>query len=114
MNLLAVDWDRREARYVLASASGERLRIHAVAAVPLVDVIEGGHAPHPDIGNSLRAALADQKVGRPTTLVGVDRSSVELLQFTLPPAQDGELPEMVANQAMRESPQVSEESIIDF
>ncbi len=114
MPLLAVDWDRREARYVLASLSGERLKVHAAAAVPLVDVVEGGHAPHPDVGNSLRAALSDQKVGRVTTLVGVDRSSVELLQFSLPPAQDSELPEMVANQAMRESPQVTEESILDF
>ncbi|NLY00453.1 MAG: hypothetical protein GXY83_30530 [Rhodopirellula sp.] len=114
MPLLAVDWDRREARYILASVSGDRLTIHAAAAVPLVDVVEGGHAPHPDVGNSLRAALADQKVGRPTTLVGVDRSSVELLQCTLPPAHDSELPEMVANQAMRESPQVTEQSILDF
>lgn len=114
MNLLAIDWDRREARYVLASASGERLKVHAVAAVPLVDVVEGGHAPHPDIGNSLRAAMADQKVGRAMALVGVDRSSVELLQFSLPPAQETELPEMVANQAMRQSPQVTEDSIIDF
>ena len=114
MPLLAIDWDRREARYVLASAAGERLKVHAVAAVPLVDVAEGGHAPHPDIGNSLRAALAEQKVGRAVALVGVDRSSVELLQFSLPPAQDSELPEMVANQAMRQSPQVTEESILDF
>lgn len=113
-HLLAVDWDQHETRYVLASASGNQLRVHAVAAVRLVDVVEGGEAPHPDVGNSLRAALAEQKVGRATTLVSVDRGSVELFQLTLPPAQDTELPDIVANQLMRDAPQVTDGWVVDF
>ena len=112
--LLAVDWDRHEARYVVASSTGDGLVVRAASSVPLVDVAEGGNAPHPDIGGSLRAALADQSVGRAVALVGVERSAIELLHFTLPPASDDELPEMVANQAMRESQLVTEESILDF
>jgi Tfp pilus assembly PilM family ATPase len=113
-HLLAVDWDQHETRYVLASVSGEKLRVQALAAVPLVDVVEGGEAPHPDVGNSLRAALAEKKVGRPQALVGVDRSGIELLHLTLPPAQDAELPDMVANQVMRDAAQVNEHWVIDF
>ena len=112
--LLAVDWDRHEARYVLATSSGENLKIRAATSVPLVDVAEGGNAPHPDVGGSLRAALADQQVTRAVTLVGVERASIELLHFTLPPATDRELPELVANQAMRESQLVTEQSRLDF
>jgi len=112
--LLAVDWDRHEARYVLAVAGAEGLVVRRAASVPLVDVAEGGNAPHPDIGGSLRAALAEESVGRVTTLVGVERSAIELLHFTLPPASDAELPEMVINQAIRESQLVTEESVLDF
>ena len=112
--LLAVDWDRHEARYVLASGAADGLSIVAAASVPLVDVAEGGNAPHPDVGGSLRAALADHSLARATTLVGVERSSIELLHFTLPPASEAELPEMVANQALRESQLVTEASILDF
>ena len=86
--ILAVDWDRHEARYVLATASGGKVKVEAVEAVPLVDVAEGGAEPHPDLSGSLGAALADQKTGRLATLVGVERSGIELLHFTLPPAKD--------------------------
>lgn len=112
--MLAVDWDRHEARYVLATAAGETLQIRAAASAPLVDVVEGGGEPQPDLGHSLRAALAREKVGRAVTLVGVDRGSVELLHFTLPPATDAELPELVLNQAIRDSSSIDEDSALDF
>ncbi|MBN2477563.1 MAG: hypothetical protein JXB62_23350 [Pirellulales bacterium] len=112
--ILALDWDRREARYVLANANGTKVSVRAAASVPLVDVVEGGGEPHPDLANSLRAALSREKVGRVVTLVGVDRGSIELLQLTVPPARDEELPELVFNQAMRDSPTITEDSSIDF
>ncbi len=112
--MLALDWDRHEVRYVLATTAGEKLRIRAAGSAPLVDVVEGGGPPQSDLGHSLRAALLEQKVGRPVVLVGVDRSSIELLHFILPPAQDAELPELVLNQAMRESSSITEETVLDF
>ena len=33
--ILAIDWDQREARFVLAVVSGQALRIQAAATVPL-------------------------------------------------------------------------------
>ena len=112
--ILAIDWDRHEARYVLATTSRGKVKVIAVESVSLVDVAEGGEEPKPDLSGSLAAALADQTVGRAATLVGVERSSIELLQFTLPPAKDTELPELVANQAIRESQLITEQSVIDF
>jgi len=112
--ILAIDWDRHEARYVLATASRGKVKVVAVESISLVDVAEGGEEPKPDLSGSLAAALADQAVARAVTLVGVERSSIELLQFVLPPAKDTELPELVANQAMRESQLITEQSVIDF
>ena len=112
--MLAVDWDRHEARYVLGTTGAGKVQVHAVGAVSLVDVAEGGSEPQPDLSGSLGAALADEKIGRLPALVGVERSSIELLHFTLPPAKDSELPVLVANQAMRESQLIGEQSVIDF
>ena len=112
--MLAVDWDRHEARYVLGTTGTGKVQVHAVGAVSLVDVAEGGSEPQPDLSGSLAAALADEKIGRLPALIGVERSSIELLHFTLPPAKDSELPVLVANQAMRESQLIGEQSVIDF
>lgn len=112
--MLAVDWDRHEVRYVLATSAGGRLAVRTSGAAPLVDAIEDGEGPRPEVGHSLRAALLREKVGRATTLVGVDRGSIELLHLKLPPAQDAELPELVLNQAMRESSGIGEDTALDF
>lgn len=112
--ILAVDWDRREARYVLASTHGEKLTIHAAAAIPPADVLPDGDNAPLGPGELLRAALGRHKVDRVVTLVGVDRASIELMHFALPPANDAELPPLVANQAMRESQIVTEDSALDF
>jgi hypothetical protein len=112
--MLAVDWDRHEARYVLGSTGRGKVTVHKVQSVSLVDVAERGGHPRPDLRGSLAASLAEQKVGRVPALVGVERSSIELLHFTLPPAKDNELPELVSNQAMRESQLIGEQSVLDF
>ncbi len=112
--ILAVDWDLREARCVLASATREKVAVLLAASVPLVDVAEGGGDSHPDVSGSLRAALADRRLGRGAVVVGVNRASVELMNFTLPPAKDAELAELVLNQALRESQSLDDAAALDF
>jgi Tfp pilus assembly PilM family ATPase/Tfp pilus assembly protein PilN len=112
--ILAIDWDRREVRCVLASSTGGRLRILSARSAPLVDVAEGGGASHPDVSGALRAVLDEARAGRSEILVAVDRASVELLALSLPPAKDSELPGLVAMQVLRESQTADENSIIDF
>lgn len=112
--LLAIDWDRREARCLLASLSGKKLQLLWAGTAPLVDVAEAGGDSYPDIGGSLRAALDEQAIRGVRTLVAIDRSSVDLMTFALPPAKDAELPEMVAHQALRESPLAGDDAAVDF
>ncbi|MEE8453024.1 MAG: hypothetical protein V3R99_13950 [Thermoguttaceae bacterium] len=136
-NLLSIEWDRHEARYVLATPKGSSLRIRKAAAIALPPIgpgddvsagdVPAGNVPREDVptedvpvdetarvGETLRFALDSAKAGRCTVLVGVDRASVEMLRFTLPPAEDAELPELVANSVLRELPSIDEASVVDF
>ncbi len=112
--ILAVDWDRHEVRYVLATTKGASVRIRAAASVPLPETDDDAGGLHPELGDTLRTALAGQGTGRAATLVGIDRASVELLHFTLPPASDAELAELVSNEVLRESPAAIDQSVLDF
>lgn len=111
---LAVDWDHSEVRYLLADARGSSLRIVAAAAHELTASDEGTEERQQEIAHWLQEQLSGRRKGRTEALVGLDRASLELLHLTLPPARDDELPELVRNQAIRESALVSDDSLLDF
>ncbi len=112
--VLAVDWDSSDVRCVLGSTAGKKSKILLATSVPLVNAAETGEPQVADVGGALRAALASQKIGHVTTVVGVDRASVEMLQFTVPPASNAELAVLVQNQVLRESPNLTEDGSLDF
>jgi len=113
-HLLAVDWDHSEVRYVLADFRGGKLHIAAAAAKELPSPDDQAEARRSEIAAWLKQQWAGLRKGRTETLVGLDRASLELLHLTLPPAREDELPELVRNQAMRESALVSDDSLLDF
>ena len=104
--LLAVDWDRKEIRLVLGSTRRKELHIERVEAVYL--------HPDEDLSEALRESVQMMRASKAFTLLGVNRSQVELLHMQVPAATDNELPLIVANQAMRESSGITEESTLDF
>ncbi|QDT48523.1 hypothetical protein Pan258_25650 [Symmachiella dynata] len=112
--MLALDWTRNEARYVLANSSGEKLTIEASGAISLSELADADFASAEKFGEAIRTGLSSAKVGRATTLLGMSREQVELLNFSVPAVPPAELPEIVLNLAMRESPTVTEESVVDF
>jgi hypothetical protein len=112
--ILAVDWDTQEVRFLLATIGGNAMKVETAGSAPLAVSGAAGKPSKPDLGQSLHNALAGVKLGRVTVVAGMDRASVEMLQLTLPPAKDSELPELVLNQAMRESQTVGEDSALDF
>ncbi|MBI3836473.1 MAG: hypothetical protein HY288_00890 [Planctomycetia bacterium] len=110
---LAFDWDQHEARYVVASTRGSRLAIEAAGSVSIPPGAEGGSS-RLQAGLALQPVLAAHKLGRVAALLGIERSQVEVLNLSLPPSADSELPEMVRNQAMRESNVVADDTVLDF
>jgi hypothetical protein len=111
--LLALDWDDHEARYVVASTRGAQLVIDAAGSIPVPTPTDESDARQ-TLVSALSSDPALRKIGRVRTLVAIDRSQVELLSLTLPPASDAELPDLVRNQAARESNIVTEDTSLDF
>src|SRR4051812_9529233 len=111
--LLALDWDRHEARYVVATVRVGGLVVEAAGSVAIATDLEGGSLSE-RIAPALTAAIAPLKIGRATTLVALERSQIELVNLTLPPASNAELPDLVRNQAMRESGAIGEDACLDF
>jgi Tfp pilus assembly PilM family ATPase len=112
--VLAVDWDQDQARYVLGMISGRRVRVRALGSHNFGPHESNSAAVDEAFGKWIKDVLKKHSARHCRLLVGLPRSSVELLYLTLPPASDSELPEMVANQAMQESATITEETVLDF
>lgn len=112
--ILALEWDDREIRAVLASPQGADLLVEQIQRIP-VAARTGESAPATrDFAAALSAAVSEHGWKKLRTLVAVGRSSCELKELTLPPVPDDELPELVRFQAMREFNNLSEESPFDY
>ncbi len=111
--LIAIDWDRTELRFVAASARAGRLIVGQAGCVWADDAESGWSSPE-QLGAALRQALRSRGIGRGELVVVLDRASVELLELKLPPATDAELPQLVANEVLRESAFAGEEAVVDF
>jgi hypothetical protein len=111
--ILAIDWDRLEARAVLLHAGPTGNSVVGAWAVPL-DAADGATAKGSEVGALLAAAIAGRVSGNMTTLVGVGRDHVQMKLLALPPAPIEELPELVRFQAEREFTALGDGAALDF
>ena len=110
--LLALDWDRLEARMVVARTQGDTIQVDRVTTTPLeLDTQESNLE---GLEEQLARALGRQRFSKCQTLTAIGRALVELRVLQLPPAPDDELPELVRFQAMREFSALGEESPLDY
>ncbi len=101
--ILALEWDSREARVVVARRRGKTAVIEQAFAEPWE-----GSAP------ALDRMLAAHGLRRVDTLVAVGRASIELRLLSLPPVPPEELPDIVRFQALKQFSSVGEDWPIDF
>lgn len=118
--LLALEWDAREARLVVARTTGKSVEVEQAFAVPLTAGVETAtEAATADVGSSelgsrLAAACRERNVGRCQALVAVPRGKIELRLLQVPPAPEEELPELVRFQALRQFTSLGEDWPLDF
>jgi Tfp pilus assembly PilM family ATPase len=112
--LLALEWDAKEARVVIARMrAGGGLAVEQALAVPLPHR-DGAAATEAEIGSALAKALAEHGASRLETLVAVGRSNIELKFLSTPPAPPEELPDLVRFQAMRQFTSLGDDWPLDF
>jgi Tfp pilus assembly PilM family ATPase len=111
--ILAIDWDRREARGLLISSGPTGSSVAGAWAVSLSTADSAGLTGK-QIGSRLAAAMSGKVDGKVTTLVGVGRDNVQVQLLTLPPAPADELPDMVRFQADRDFTALGNEAALDF
>jgi Tfp pilus assembly PilM family ATPase len=111
--ILAIDWDRREARALLITSGATGMSVSGAWTASLVTA-EGAGLEGKQIGARLAVAMSGAVSGKVTTLVGVGRDNVQMQLLSLPPAPESELPEMVRFQADREFTTLGSEAALDF
>ncbi len=116
--LLALEWDAREARFVVARTSGKSVEVEHAFAIPLASGEPAEAAPAEagtsELGAKFAAACRERNLGRCQALVAVPRGKIELRLLQVPPAPDEELPEMVRFQALRQFTSLGEDWPLDF
>jgi Tfp pilus assembly PilM family ATPase len=115
--MLALEWDAREARVVVARRRGKSAIIEQAFAEPwrkAGEPAEGGALSDTRLGQRLAEMLADHGVRKIDTLVAVGRANIELRLLTLPPVPPEELPDIVRFQALKQFSSVGENWPIDF
>ena len=106
---LAIEWGAAECRAAIASIKGRQVVIeHAFSFPRAADET-------PDaLGARLAQELDSRGCGRPEALVSVGRTRIELRQFTVPPAAEDDLPDLVRFQAAREFNELDDRWRLDF
>lgn len=66
------------------------------------------------LAKTLKALLKESRVGAATVLYSAERGDVDVLYTTVPQASDAETPELVLNQALRESTTFNETQPLDY
>ena len=112
--LLALEWDAREARVVVARTRGSEMVVEHAFGVELAPSDPGQTFADLNVGERIAAALAARNIGRSETLVAVGRASIELRQLTLPACPEDEQPDMVRFQALRQFTGIGDDWPLDF
>ncbi len=112
--LLAIEWDTREARLAVATAARGSVRVDELFAIDLVAADGETELPDAEIAQRIAAAVRKRKLAGAETLVAVARASIELKSLSLPPAPDDDVPGLARFQAMREFNTLAEDWPLDY
>lgn len=110
--LIALEWDRIEARILVGRPQGDNISVEQVLTVPLS--LDGQGTNFEGLEDELRKALSQAKASKSQAVTAIGRSLIELRTMQLPPAPEEELPDMVRFQAMREFSTLTADSPLDF
>lgn len=103
---IALDYDDKELRVVVAQCSGSRVHVSDARAIS----IDESSSP----SQALRGFITENSLQKTDVLVAVGRGKAELRELRLPIVPPEELPDMVRFQAIRSFASASDRAIVDF
>lgn len=103
-----------EFRFAVGGVHRRKVTVIAAGKTEWQASSEGTALTAQEQGQQIRERLKEYKLGKTPVVVLADRSKVEELNLSLPSVPDAELPPLVLNQALLESPGLTEETIVDF
>lgn len=114
--LLAVSWNSRSLRYVLADTQKRgAVRVLAAGEKPIdSDSADEAATQTSPVVERLREVVGELKAGKASLILCVSRGSVDSAVFTAPPATEAELPTLVHNMARRQLTGLGDEATIDY
>ncbi|PQO25434.1 hypothetical protein C5Y96_24135 [Blastopirellula marina] len=113
---LAIEWDSRSLRLVVARQRGSSIVVDQALHIPLPIPPEGTD-PGPvesRVARLLTEQVAAHGLSKLPAIVAINRSSIELQVVTVPPVPDDELPDIVRYQAIRECTNLGDDGVVDF
>jgi len=113
---LAIEWDSHSLRMVVARQRGSSIVVDQALHFPLPVPPEGTEASSVEsrVSRLLSDQVAAHGLSKLPTIVGINRTSIELQVLTVPPVPEDELPDIVRYQAMRECTNLGEDGVVDF
>ena len=111
--LVALEWDAKEARVVVARSRGKGVVVEQAFAVVLPQK-DAGAAAEADVGAAIAKALAEHGLAKSDALVAVGRSNIELKFLSTPPVPPEELPDIVRFQALRQFTSLGDDWPLDY
>ncbi|MEO1979997.1 MAG: hypothetical protein ABGZ24_05725 [Fuerstiella sp.] len=112
--LLAINWNSSVIRYVLGNAERDGALRVLEAGERKPDPDESTDDAQLSIAERVCSLVRELKATKATLLLCVNRSVVDSVTFSVPPASAAELPTIVRNMALRQLTGVSDDSVIDF
>ena len=103
-NLIVLEWDREELRYLWAGQAARRLVIRAIGRIRPDELGKGGEEtsaepPDPTFESFLAELKQRLRAKNSRAIIVLPRGDVEEFEATLPPASDDELSGLVVNEA---------------
>ncbi len=113
---LAIEWDSRSLRMVVARQRGSSIVVDQALHLPLPVPAEGTEPTSVEsrVARLLTEQVAAHSLSKLPAIVGINRSSIELHVVSVPPVPEDELPDIVRYQAMRECTSLGEDGVVDF
>ena len=108
-NFVAIEINENQLMVATAKTSGRSVKINHAFSLDIT-----ADEPASELGERLKQELDSRGLMRAEALCIVSRQQVEIREFTLPPAPDNELPNLVRFQAKSEFTALSDDWLLDY